>query len=293
MKNEEEKKETSLAIPETSTSIVSVSVANAQRVIEVATGIANELSKVIKSCNLSINLEGKKYILCEGWTTLASLLNLSVKVVDIQERREKETITMQVVRRGKGGQKFVKTVKVRPYTVIAKAQLLKNGEVISEAQAECSNLEKNWCDKEDFAVKSMAQTRAIAKVCRIQLGWIVALTREFETTPAEEIVVDAEEVETTEIEEKASQSPKPIEKTGIEELEIEMKPMPKYDNEESKKIHVLLSKLGIADEQYRKFLKDRYGVSSSKQLALDNQIEIVNTLRKIEVGKLRKEEVFK
>lgn len=191
-----EKQETALAIPEEKNALVSVSVASAEEVIETASGIAQKLSKIVKDCNLIVNFRGKKHVRCEGWTTLASLLGYSVGVFrdGIKEKEEDKEVVMEVEREI-GGKKYVKKVVVRPYTVSATAYLMKGGNVISTAEAECSNLEKNWCDKERFAIKSMAQTRAVAKVCRIQLGWVMALAREFELTPAEEIDFMEAEVE--------------------------------------------------------------------------------------------------
>lgn len=57
----------------------------------------------------------------------------------------------------------------------ARAQVLKNGEVISCAEAECLKEEKNWESKPRFQLLSMAQTRACAKALRNCLQWVVRL----------------------------------------------------------------------------------------------------------------------
>lgn len=62
---------------------------------------------------------------------------------------------------------------------------------ISAATSQCQFDEerggkRQWEDKPDFQVASMAQTRACAKALRNVLGWIVMLAG-FETTPAEEM----------------------------------------------------------------------------------------------------------
>ncbi len=49
--------------------------------------------------------------------------------------------------------------------------------------------EKRWGTAEEFAIKSMAQTRASAKALRNAFGWVAELAG-FESTPAEEMSYD-------------------------------------------------------------------------------------------------------
>jgi hypothetical protein len=46
--------------------------------------------------------------------------------------------------------------------------------------------ERNWSHRDDYALRSMAQTRAVAKALRLCLGWIMSLAG-YEATPAEEM----------------------------------------------------------------------------------------------------------
>jgi hypothetical protein len=60
------------------------------------------------------------------------------------------------------------------------------GQIISGAEATCMCEEEFWQGQPLFAVRSMASTRASAKVIRLVFGWVVQLAG-FQPTPAEEI----------------------------------------------------------------------------------------------------------
>lgn len=68
----------------------------------------------------------------------------------------------------------------------ARATVLRNGEIISSAEAMCTRAEKNWKDRDEFMLKSMAQTRASAKALRQAFGWVAELAG-MRSTPAEEM----------------------------------------------------------------------------------------------------------
>lgn len=296
-----------------------------KQIIAKATEMAKELKKIVEDCKLYVELEGKKYVLCEGWTTLATFAGCTVGIEKVDEVIEREKETVIIKRWNKKEKKeVIKKVEIIPYTVKATAFLMKNGQIISKAEAECSNREKNWADKERFAIKSMAQTRAVSKVCRIALSWIVRLAG-YEATPAEEIteIAEVEVLEPTitkEVEEEPTveiepefapieEKPKPkvkVERTEDETIITFTPPderefeeltdalgMKKPFQREIKLIHTLLTKLKVPDALYRKYLREKYSVSSSKDLKADELTEVINTLRKIEAGRLKVEEVFK
>lgn len=68
----------------------------------------------------------------------------------------------------------------------ARAVVYRNGEIISAAEASCLKSEKNWKDRDEFMLKSMAQTRASAKALRQAFGWVAELAG-MKSTPAEEL----------------------------------------------------------------------------------------------------------
>ncbi len=68
----------------------------------------------------------------------------------------------------------------------ARAIVYQNGQIISSAEANCMKTEKRWGTAEEYAIKSMAQTRASAKALRNAFGWVAELAG-YESTPAEEM----------------------------------------------------------------------------------------------------------
>lgn len=60
------------------------------------------------------------------------------------------------------------------------------GQKIGGAEAYCLRAEKNWAPRDNYAIASMAQTRAASKALKNIFGWVVAMGG-FAATPAEEI----------------------------------------------------------------------------------------------------------
>ncbi len=61
-----------------------------------------------------------------------------------------------------------------------------DGRVVGSAEAMCSRSETTWANRDDYALRSMAQTRATSKAMRQPLGFVMALAG-FDPTPAEEM----------------------------------------------------------------------------------------------------------
>jgi hypothetical protein len=60
------------------------------------------------------------------------------------------------------------------------------GEIVGAAEAECLRSENTWANRDDYALRSMAQTRATSKALRQPLGFVMQLAG-FNPTPAEEM----------------------------------------------------------------------------------------------------------
>jgi len=134
-------------------------------IIEEATNLANTLSKLINEKKLYKPIGKKKHVFVEGWTTLGALLGVfPYPVKSVRLDRGPDEITYEA------------TVVVRTL----------NGVEISKGEAICSNKEYNWFGADEYAIKSMATTRATSKALRIPLGWIMVLSG-FNSTPAEEM----------------------------------------------------------------------------------------------------------
>ena len=131
--------------------------------IDRAKKAANALMQVIEATK-PLKMNGKTYLYFEHWQTIAKFFNASVGIEWTHE--------------------LVKDNKLYGYE--AKSLLYQNGTVIGGAEASCNRDEANWKSKPDFQLKSMAQTRAMAKALRSVFGYVAVLAG-VEATPAEEL----------------------------------------------------------------------------------------------------------
>jgi hypothetical protein len=81
------------------------------------------------------------------------------------------------------------------YVAVVELVRMNDGACISRASAECGE-EKPWNTRAKYARRSMAQTRATGKACRLAFSWIMSLAG-YEVTPAEEMtpIIEAEQVQ--------------------------------------------------------------------------------------------------
>jgi len=122
---------------------------------------AKILRDVVEKCKLYNDIAGKKYVKVEGWETLGALLYCKAVVTEIEEYRSG----------------YRATAEIRNF----------EDKVLSRGVAICLRDEKNWKDKDDYALMSMAQTRAVGKAYRLGFSWILSLAG-YEPTPAEEMM---------------------------------------------------------------------------------------------------------
>lgn len=141
-----------------------------------AAEMAKELAQVIDKQNLATTIKGKRFVGVEGWTTLATMLGVTAREVSTTESDGIYTATVELVR-------------------------MSDGACISRASAECGapdELDKYgkpiWSARPRYARRSMAQTRATGKACRLAFSWIMSLAG-YEVTPAEEMspIIEAEQ----------------------------------------------------------------------------------------------------
>jgi hypothetical protein len=70
----------------------------------------------------------------------------------------------------------------------AKANLVCEGEIVGAGIGLCLRTERNWKNRDDYALNSMAQTRAISKAFRNSPVVAIMVMGGYSSTPAEEIV---------------------------------------------------------------------------------------------------------
>ena len=130
-----------------------------------------ELKKVVVQAKLITRIGPSEHLQFEAWQTLGQFYGVTAKIEGTTRLTEDGTF----------------------YGYEASALILRNGEVISRAEAMCCVDEQNWKGKPRFQLRSMAQTRACAKALRNVLAWIVVLAG-YKPTPAEEMIANKEKV---------------------------------------------------------------------------------------------------
>jgi len=124
--------------------------------------VAKRIKEYIVKNNLSVKIVEKDYVMVEGWQFAGSLMGLYPKVAEVKDL---------------GGNKWLAEVDI----INRKTQ-----EVVGTGFALCSKAESKKASFDEYAILSMAQTRAIGKAFRNLIGWIIKLAG-YESCPAEEM----------------------------------------------------------------------------------------------------------
>lgn len=141
--------------------------------IERATAIADAVSAVIIQKKLFTTMQTggkeKKYVHCEGWTTMGALLGCFPRITETKE-----------IEPGR----FLAVCEV--YT--AAGHLISRGEAETDIKEQIRLKSGDYKDRwnDNYAVRSMAQTRATSKAFRIGFSWLMVLAG-YAPTPAEEM----------------------------------------------------------------------------------------------------------
>jgi hypothetical protein len=137
-----------------------------KEVMQYAQAAAREIVDVARSGNLLANVGGREYPLTECMTLIGRLTGHTVRV----EWSRKVPAEWGI---GDGWE--------------ARAVVMDSaGREVAAAESMCLRSERAWSKRDEFAVRSMAQTRASGKALRLALGYIVTLAG-WEALPAEEI----------------------------------------------------------------------------------------------------------
>ena len=140
--------------------------------------LSTELSQLIKEKGLSSNIQGKQFVNVEGWQFAGASLGLMPIITE----------TTDLTRRGtEPGQVEIK------YMAKCEVRNITSGQLVATGVALCSNFERSKKGFDEYAILSMAQTRAIGKAYRNLLAWLMKAAG-FEATPAEEMDFARDEV---------------------------------------------------------------------------------------------------
>lgn len=129
-------------------------------VLKRATKAANELMPVVEAQNLVVKIQGRDHLTVEAWLTLGAMVGV--------------TPFVEWTRQVDGGWE----ARVIVQTL--------DGRAIGAAEAQCLKEEGHWSKAEDYAIRSMAQTRATSKALASVLRFVATLGGA-SGTPAEEM----------------------------------------------------------------------------------------------------------
>ena len=127
--------------------------------------LATDLANFIKENKLTTSVQGKDYVNVEGWQYAGSRLGIVPIVEHVVNMSNEQELKYQA--------------KVTLFD-------LRSQQTVGAGFAVCSNKESGKKFYQEFAIMSMAQTRAIGKAYRNCLAWIIRAAG-YEPTPAEEM----------------------------------------------------------------------------------------------------------
>ena len=128
-----------------------------------AVEMAIVLKEMVVKQRLSANIKGKNYAMVEAWQLAGFLTGTSVMVEEPKNLSNDKEIK---------------------YSCAAK--IYQGDKMVGVGYALCSSKEMIKKGFEEYAILSMAQTRAIGKAYRNKIGWIMKLAG-YEPTPHEEV----------------------------------------------------------------------------------------------------------
>jgi hypothetical protein len=125
---------------------------------------ATNLRDLIVQNKLYTPIKGKNYVNVEGWQIAGAFTGV-FPIVEKVENLSEGTFY-----------KYRAEVTLRD----------KDNNIVGSGMAICTNKEHGKTGFDEYAVASMAQTRAVGKAFRMKIGWLLKVAG-YETTPAEEM----------------------------------------------------------------------------------------------------------
>ncbi|HXI67685.1 MAG TPA: hypothetical protein VNH41_07105, partial [Steroidobacteraceae bacterium] len=197
--------------------------------------VAGALKDVLTQQGLTQKIGSGEHVLVSGWTLLGSMLG--VFPVCVWSHKLENGWEARVEAR------------------------TRNGEVVGAAEAMCTRDEAKWKNRDEYALRSMAQTRATSKALRQPLGFVVTLAG-YNETPAEEV---------------------PTASTGAAARASSAEPM--ISSAQNAKIAVLLKELETVQPtrdgqiSYVDQLRADFGIKSRKELTMEQASEAIEKLQ--------------
>jgi hypothetical protein len=246
-----------------------------------ATQIAVRLKDIVEKATLYSMIKQKKYVKVDGWTAMAAMLGVFPEAEYCRKLDREDEIA------------YESRVLLRHIS----------GNLIGAGEAICSSKEGNWAGRDEFTIKSMAQTRATGKACRLSFSWIMAMAG-YSPTPAEEMMNDgdATKVAMPRAKEVPQTGQGGVNGPGVDRVGALAAPDKKIhgsgprvltDEEtaalkppESKffaQLHATVRKKGVSDGRMKAVMMDLFRKESSKDLT---DAECATLIKAVESGKV-------
>jgi hypothetical protein len=188
------------------------------------TAMADELNEIIRTKNLSARIGQSNHVLVEGWCLLGAMLGVFPQTVWTRPVME-------------GDEKVGWEARVEART--------RDGALVGAAEAECLRSERTWKSRDDYALRSMAQTRATSKALRQPLGFVVSLAG-YNPTPAEEMQSD---------------EPPPVSEF--------------ISDAQRRRLFAIAGENGVTEDGLRSYVEQLTGQTSTKQIPRDKYDALV------------------
>lgn len=159
-------------VPTTSPNLFGAS--SPEAVLIIAQEMAAPLAKVIRDNDMITVIKGNEHVQIEGWQTLGSMLGISAHTV--WSRPVEDDTTRELTPGRNAGWEARAEARTR------------YGEVVGSAEAMCMRNERGgqWRQADEYAVRSMSQTRAQSKALASALRFVMTLAGT-SGSPAEEV----------------------------------------------------------------------------------------------------------
>ena len=142
------------------------------QIMEKAREMSVVLKDAVKRAGLARKIGNKEYLEYEAWQTIGRFHNCT-PVTEWMRPIERE------------GYRMEENGKVWGWEARVVVQN-EAGQIIGSSEGMCTRAEKRWSTAEDYAIRSMAQTRTAGKALRMTFSWVATLAG-YAPTPAEEM----------------------------------------------------------------------------------------------------------
>jgi len=157
--------------------------------------LADALKEHIAKRGLSVKIQERMYVKVEGWQFAGAMLGLHPLITKIENKSSYDQFVYIRKYKDKKGYWQMTSGQAEHLKYEAWCDVVNGaGETMGCGMGLCTNKESAKNTFDEYAVLSMAQTRAVGKALRLLLGWVIEAAG-YDATPAEEVTDEAKESE--------------------------------------------------------------------------------------------------